>query len=127
MLPARHRLRDSSQFGAVVRGPGAVRSGGPLIVVHAALTDPAGSRAARVGFVVPKSVGGSVVRHRTQRRLRHLMSDRLSSLPGGVDLVVRAQPSAAEADSGTLGGELDRLLRRVLPRVSAAAVSAVRS
>ena len=120
MLPARHRLRDSSQFAAVVRGPGAVRSGGPLIVVHATRSDPAGVRAARVGFVVPRSVGGSVVRHRTQRRLRHLMRDRLTTLPAGVDLVIRAQPAAAAAHSRALGAELDRVLSRVLPRLRSA-------
>lgn len=72
----------------------------------------------RVGFVVSKAVGGSVVRHRVSRRLRHLVRDRLPELPAGMLLVVRALPPAAEATSQDLGADLDSALRklRLLPK-----------
>jgi ribonuclease P protein component len=68
---------------------------------------------ARVGFVVGRAVGGSVVRHRTVRRLRHLVRDRLGQLPDGALLVVRALPPAGTADSAALGRDLDATLDRL--------------
>lgn len=118
MLPARHRLRDPADFRTVLRGPGAARAGGALLMVHVAMTDPRGLRSPRVGFAVSGAVGGSVVRHRVQRRLRHLMRDRLALLPPGLDVVIRAQPACASASSGQLGAELDRLLGRATAKVA---------
>jgi ribonuclease P protein component len=69
---------------------------------------------ARVGFVVGKAVGGSVVRHRVQRRLRHLMRTRLGSLPAGALVVVRALPAAACASSAVLARDLDAALDAVI-------------
>jgi ribonuclease P protein component len=66
----------------------------------------------RVGFVVAKSVGPAVTRNRVKRRLRHLMRERIPSLPGGSMLVVRALPGSAGASSEDLGAELDRCLSR---------------
>jgi len=58
-----------------------------------------------------------VIRNRVKRRLRALMATRLPLVPAGVDLVVRAQPAAADLDSSALGTELDRLLGQALARV----------
>jgi ribonuclease P protein component len=69
---------------------------------------------ARVGFVVSRAVGGSVVRHRVQRRLRHLCRDRIFVLPAGSDLVVRALAPAAGATYQELAADLDRCLQRAL-------------
>jgi ribonuclease P protein component len=67
----------------------------------------------RVGFVVSKAVGNSVVRHRVSRRLRHLLRDRLGTVRPGCTLVVRALPPAASAASADLGNDLDAALRRL--------------
>ena len=73
--------------------------------------EPTGPRA---GFVVGRSVGNSVVRHRVTRRLRAVVRDELHRLSPSADLVVRARPEAAEADVTALrrdlGSGLDRLL-----------------
>jgi ribonuclease P protein component len=63
------------------------------------------SPSARAGFVVSKAVGGAVVRNKVRRQLRHLMRARLTSLPAGSDVVVRALPLAATRTYGDL--ELD--------------------
>jgi len=80
-------------------------------------TDPPGvadaSSATRAGFVVSKAVGNSVVRHRVTRRLRHLVSARLGTLPAGSALVVRALPPSATASSAELEADLDAALRRL--------------
>jgi ribonuclease P protein component len=121
VLPAPARLRRRDEFTLAVRR--GARAGRGTVVVHylspspdPVATAPAGARpVARAGFVVGRAVGNSVVRHRTVRRLRHLVRDRLSLLPAGSILVVRALPPAAVADSATLGRDLDAALRSVLP------------
>ena len=102
------------------------RAGRPRLVVHALMAPTAGEAevnhsaptrnrplSTRVGFVVSKAVGNSVVRHRVSRRLRHLMRDRLGTLPQGCSLVIRALPAAAAASSADLGIDLDAALRRL--------------
>lgn len=79
---------------------------------------------ASVGFVVGRTVGGSVDRHRVARRLRHLVRDRLDRLPAGARLVVRALPPARLADSAVLGADLDGALDRLLGRRATAAPAA---
>ena len=68
----------------------------------------------RAGFVVGKAVGNSVVRHRVTRRLRAAVLEELPRLPACADLVVRAQPQAAEATSQQLRADLRSGLDRVL-------------
>lgn len=101
----------------MVRGRAGKRVGSRLLVVHVAVTDPRRDRSPRVGFVVSKGVGSAVIRNRTKRRLRALMAAHLAGLPGGVDLVVRAQPAAGAASFAELGADLEHLLPRVLRRL----------
>lgn len=81
-------------------------------------TASAMSDEARAGFVVPKTVGNSVIRHRVVRRLRHLVGNHLRSLPPGALVVVRALPPAATATSDRLGTDLASALRTVGRRVN---------
>jgi ribonuclease P protein component len=111
VLAAVHRLRTSAEFTETVRR--GRRAGRPLLSAHLLVT--ADDAPPRVGLVVSKAVGGSVVRHRVARRLRHLLRDRLSGLPQGSRLVVRAAPSAAHATSAALAADLDTALARVRP------------
>jgi ribonuclease P protein component len=119
VLPAGHRLRASADFAATFRGPRGARAGATLIVVHANQADTRAGQPPRVGFVVSKAVGGAVVRNRTKRRLRALMAARVDAIPAGTDLVIRANPVAAQASSASLGVELDMLLPRVTARLGA--------
>lgn len=84
-------------------------------MVHAKQTDSRAVRPPRVGFVVSKAIGGAVLRNQVKRRLRGLLSDRLTGIPAGVDVVVRAQPACAGLSSQTLAEDLDRLLAKALP------------
>ena len=117
MLSPEHRLRSSREFTQVVRR--GRRAGRPTLAVHLLLADPAATSAPRAGLVVSKAVGGSVVRHRVSRRLRHLLRDRLGALPAGALVVVRASAAAADAPSATLGQDLDAALGRLLRAVPA--------
>jgi len=128
VLPSENRLRRRQDFStAVKRGR---RAGRPLLVVHLSrdgdLTGRAdrdsdssphaaeGLPSARAGFVVSKAVGPAVVRNLVKRRLRHLVGDRLSRLPAGSLIVVRALPPAAAASYLDLEHDLDAALRRLL-------------
>lgn len=113
MLPPAHRLRSSRDFSEVVRRG---RRAGRSLLVVSVLTSPDQAGPPRAGLVVGKAVGGSVVRSRTSRRLRHLLADRLDRLPTGSRVVVRALPGAGVAPSSALGEDLDRALEKVLPR-----------
>lgn len=114
MLSARHRLRDSADIRRTLRGR---RAGGHLVVVHAVRSPERDGLSARVGFVASRAVGGAVIRNRVKRRLRDHVARRFDLLPVGVDVLVRANPSAAEADYSHLGDEFERLLLRVLSRL----------
>lgn len=61
----------------------------------------------RAGFVVSKAVGNAVIRNRVRRRLRALVRERLTDLPAGSTLVVRALPAAAQASYPRLAADLD--------------------
>ncbi len=109
MLPTAHRLRRTTEFATVVSGGRRARSG-PLVVHQCG---DLGCPEPRVGFVVSKAVGGSVVRHRVARRLRAQSASRLGALPAGSGTVVRALPASASATSAELGAALDRALERL--------------
>jgi ribonuclease P protein component len=119
VLPSEHRLRRREDFATAVRR--GRRAGRPLLVVHLfRAPDPheAGGPVppARAGFVVSKAIGGAVVRNLVKRRLRHLIRDRLASLPAGSLVVVRALPGAGEAGHDQLSRDLDTALQRLLGR-----------
>ena len=82
----------------------------PGLVLHAH-TEPA-DPARLAGFVVGKVVGPAVTRNQVRRRLQHLVASRLSELPAGARLVVRATPGAAGCSSTALGDSLDRALAK---------------
>lgn len=91
------------------------RAASRTVVVHAR-TSPT-SAPARAGFVVGRSVGGSVVRNRVTRRLRHLMAVHLEELPAGTEVVVRALPPSAGASGTELAQDVTSSVRRVMSRM----------
>lgn len=61
-----------------------------------------------------KAVGNAVIRTRVKRRLRAQMAEILPLVPAGTDLVIRANPAAADASSDELGTALRHCLRHLL-------------
>lgn len=73
----------------------------------------------RAGIVVGKrEFALATRRNRIKRRLRHLLSERLDTLPAGTSVVVRALPGAADLSSEELGTNLDTALRRAMDRAA---------
>jgi ribonuclease P protein component len=114
VLPAGSRLRSRDEFASVMRR--GRRGGRSRLVVH--LDTGGGSGRPVAGFVVSRSVGGSVVRHRVARRLRHMVMPRLADLPATARLVVRALPPAATTSSAELADDLDSGLRAARRRLA---------
>ena len=104
-------MKSASDFQSAIRG--GRRSAADTLVAHylagGQLEEPP-----RVGLAVSKSVGNSVVRHRVSRRLRHAAAARVSLLPPGSLLVLRARPAASSASSSQLAADLERALARAL-------------
>ena len=105
-------MRSGEDFRRTMRRGG--KGAQPTLVTHVLLSTsvPGTGGHTSVGFVVSKAVGSAVERNRVKRRLRHLMRDRVESLPAGSRVVVRALPASQTAESATLAEHLDLALRR---------------
>jgi ribonuclease P protein component len=107
-------MRRRRDFSLAVRQGS--RSGRALLTGHLLVSAGDGDGPPLVGFVVSRAVGGAVVRNRVRRRLRVLVREYLSSLPGGSLLVVRAHPQAATASQADLAAELDLVMSTLVRR-----------
>jgi ribonuclease P protein component len=111
MLPARYRMRSSAEFSATTRRGRRTRVGDLVIYLGRAEASAPGTT--KIGLIVGRTVGGSVVRHQVSRRLRAQLAGLLEQLPPGSRLVVRALPGAATAESSTFGQDLQLAVRRL--------------
>ena len=99
MLKQEYRLQKSRDFKhAYSRGRVAVNE---LMVLHSIKRTKEPEHGIRVGFVVSKKQGGSVVRNRIRRRLREAVREILIDMPATpIDLVFvgRAKVNSASWD-----------------------------
>ena len=103
-------MRRSADFTAAVRGGRRVARS--TLVLHVR-SRPACTESTRVGLIISKSVGNSVVRHRVARRLRAVCAERIASWRPGDLVVVRALPRAASATFAQLESDLTSAAERV--------------
>ena len=97
------RLRTNTDFKRALRGR---RISSSVFVLHAGSTEIPSSTS-QVGFIVSKSVGNSVVRHRVTRQLRAIISTRLDRLNSQDRFVVRALPAITTLPYRQLQDEID--------------------
>ena len=109
MLPARNRMRRSTEFDATVKY--GVRSAQPDVIVHIRRASEEGT-GPRIGLIIAKPVGSAVERHRVARRLRHVARTMLDDLHQSDRVVIRALPSSRQVSSARLQQQLRRGLRR---------------
>ena len=72
----------------------------------------AGSEPARFGFVVAKTVGGSVTRNLMRRRLRSIGHELVTDGLTGTDVVVRPLPGSEKLSWSTLHEEITGGIQR---------------
>lgn len=94
MLPRNARLTSPDDFGRTTKSGYRITS--KSLVGYLYLTST--TMPARCGLIISKSVGGSVVRHRVARQIRHGLRHHLNDLPEGALVVVRALPGSVTAD-----------------------------
>lgn len=75
-----------------------------------ALVLPNGREVTRLGLTVSSKVGNAVVRNRIRRRLREIFRHGRHALPQGLDMVLIARQSAAEAEMPRLARAFERVV-----------------
>lgn len=107
MLPRNARLTSPEDFARTTKSGLRLASSSLVVYLYQSQTlEPA-----RCGLIVSKSVGGSVVRHKIARLIRHSLRDHLSQLPKGALLVVRALPTATTSE---IRDELTKTLGKLI-------------
>lgn len=108
MLARPNRLTRGAEYKAVVR------RGRKCAATHTVtyVVSSAEAGAARFGFIVSKQVGSAVTRNTVRRRLKAICAAALPEVRPGVDVVIRALPSAAAAPFRDLDAEVTRCLQR---------------
>ena len=84
MLPKSNRLRSGAEFTRVTKT--GHRASSNNLVIYGALEN---NQTPKIGFIVNRSVGGSVTRHLITRKLRHDLTSHINKLPKNTMLVVR--------------------------------------
>jgi ribonuclease P protein component len=104
-FPKEYRLRRRTEF-LRVQDKGAKISADCLLALVLPGRD---AQVTRVGLTVSTKVGNAVVRNRIRRRLRELFRRRREEFPRGLDMVLVARQSAAEADLARLTTSFERV------------------
>ena len=122
MLPKNARLTSSEDFARATKSGLRVTSENFVgyLYISPAATSANESVSAKCGFIINKTVGGSVVRHGLARKVRHSVAANISKLPQGSLLVLRA---LSKKDSGqSISLEIDKLIEKLLERAAKMAV-----
>jgi len=105
VLPARNRMRRSTEFDATVKY--GMRTVQPDVVVHVRRgSSRDDGKGPRIGLIIAKPVGSAVQRHRVARRLRHVARTMLGDLHESDQVVIRALPSSRHVSSAWLEQQL---------------------
>jgi ribonuclease P protein component len=113
VLPAANRLRTSKEFELVTKTGGRANSHSLVLYFKVA---PSLAAIPKVGLIVNSSIGGSVVRHRISRKLRHAIAPRLAEFPKHTQLVIRVLRKQDD-----YAAELSDVIAKALSKVLAGA------
>ncbi len=110
-FPRQLRLRKQAEFDAVF-GNNAFAADN-MLVMHAMVNDKGSTR---LGLSIGRKVGNAVVRNRWKRTIREAFRRNRSTLPTGIDIVVRPRKGATcqyENVARSLGGLTKRLSKKL--------------
>ena len=102
MLAKANRITSADDYRVIVRR-GAKVAGAHTVSY---LRSRESGTDARFGFIVSKKVGSAVRRNLVRRRLKAACRELVDDGTAGVDVVVRALPSASDADFGALRADV---------------------
>ena len=111
-FPQDRRIRKREQYQAVYHG--GVRLGAKHFTVFALATG-SGSPS-RIGLTVTRKIGNAATRNRCKRMLREAVRKNWSLLPDGLDVVLHARRSLAEAHARDVENEIVRVLPQAASR-----------
>ena len=95
MLPLKHRLTTPTDFAKTTKS--GVRVGNGNFFLY--LFHQESSEHPRAGLIISKVVGGSVVRHKVSRAIRHALAPEITKLNPGTLVVVRALTGERNSDA----------------------------
>ena len=113
MLPKKARLTTSEDFAKATKSGLRLTSENLVgyLYISPAANNVNNDQPAKCGLIINKSVGGSVMRHRIARQLRHDLAPNLDTFPTNSLFVVRVLKSAPEYTN-----ELTQLITGLLSR-----------
>lgn len=115
-LPKRGRLTRAAEFDAVTQLGRSV--GGRYLTLRYRTAE--GGETARIGYAVPRKVGGAVDRNLVKRRLREAVARHEGLLVAATDYVLIARPGLAAAAESQgfdwLAAQVEELLRLAAER-----------
>jgi len=111
VLTKNARLTESADFARATKS--GLRFSTPNFVGYFYPTNL--DQPARVGLIISKNIGGSVIRHRIARKVRHILQEHYQELPTGSLVVIRALNSARDADSRI---EVTKIVGQLLKKFS---------
>ncbi len=114
MLPKKARLTTSEDFAKATKSGLRLTSENLVgyLYISPAANNANSEPTPKCGLIINKSVGGSVMRHRIARQLRHDIAPNLHTLPSDSLFVVRVLKSAPEYTN-----ELTQLISGLLSRI----------
>ena len=115
MLPKQNRLTSTKDFQNVTKT--GVRVYSDVVVIYA-LANPTSQKNSQVGLIVSKVVGNSVVRHKVSRHIRSVVKDLLETIPGNIQIVIRALPAITEKDFTELNKILSESINKSIVKAN---------
>lgn len=98
MLTNSARIKSSSDFARATKSGRRISTNSLIGYLYLSnSSDPA-----KLGLIVGKTIGNSVVRHRIARQIRHAVHSKLFLMPNGALFVVRAMNRPENAYTETL-------------------------
>ena len=111
MLPVDARLTSSSDFARATKS--GLRVTSEHFVGYLYISPVTNNALAKCGLIINKTIGGSVQRHRLDRKIRHAVAPHITTLPTGSLFVVRA---LKQNDDKNVQSEISQLIEKLITR-----------
>ena len=115
MLPKKNRLTSTKDFQNVTKT--GVRVYSDVAVIYA-LANPTSQKNSEIGLIVSKVIGNSVVRHKVSRQIRNVVKEMLETIPGNIQIVIRALPAITDKDFSEINKILSESINKSIVKAN---------